>query len=244
MAGVVGAPAVMPGTTPVGEDAALLFSTLTLVELDDPDTVPTAREMIAARAARIACARSNTSRSTMTGCGAGCQTPRKVISPMQTRLRRTVRTAEADQGRPLFVRSPRPVRVRATAWEPRRLAAYRSKIERWIQVDCVPVRACNRSERQPVPLSLSELDGGVAVPMRRRFWTEAGLGVLSGITLAATLLWHDWIELIFVVEPDGGDGTFEWLVVALLASVTVGCFLVARTEWRRARQAALPPSDG
>jgi hypothetical protein len=56
--------------------------------------------------------------------------------------------------------------------------------------------------------------------------------------LVVTLVWHDWIELVFGVEPDGGDGTFEWLIVAVLASVTVGCFLSARTEWRRAHRAA------
>jgi hypothetical protein len=34
-------------------------------------------------------------------------------------------------------------------------------------------------------------------------------------------------------DPDGHNGTVEWLVVALLATVAVLAAVMARVEWRR-----------
>ncbi|MGW2486424.1 ABC transporter permease [Streptomyces sp. NPDC001606] len=68
---------------------------------------------------------------------------------------------------------------------------------------------------------------------RTRFWLEAGLGALSGLLLLITLAWPQWIETVFAVDPDAGDGTAEWLVVAVTALVTVVSVLGARIEWRR-----------
>ena len=48
-----------------------------------------------------------------------------------------------------------------------------------------------------------------------------------------TLFWHDWIEVIFRVDPDKGSGSAEWLVVVLLLLVTVTLAIAARIEWRR-----------
>jgi hypothetical protein len=72
--------------------------------------------------------------------------------------------------------------------------------------------------------------------LRRRFWPEAGLGALSALALVVTLLWHDWIEIVFRADPDGGDGTLEWLLVALLAAATMVSLALARFEWRRAHR--------
>jgi hypothetical protein len=71
---------------------------------------------------------------------------------------------------------------------------------------------------------------------RMRFWLEAGTAVLAAATLLATLLWPDWIELVFRVDPDGGSGATEWLVVAVsaLAAVTSSALLVERLRQRRA----------
>jgi hypothetical protein len=74
--------------------------------------------------------------------------------------------------------------------------------------------------------------------MRTRFWCEVGLGAVSGVTFLATLLWHDWIEVIFGVEPDGGDGSLEWLIVVVTATLAIGSFLLAHIEWRRAHRRA------
>jgi hypothetical protein len=47
-------------------------------------------------------------------------------------------------------------------------------------------------------------------------------------------LWHDWIELIFGVDPDNGSGAAEWLVVGLLLSAAVSFAIAARFEWHHA----------
>lgn len=71
--------------------------------------------------------------------------------------------------------------------------------------------------------------------VRNRFWVESGLAVLSGCLALVTLVWHNWIELLFGVEPDGGDGSFEWGLVVFLLLATVIFSALARAEWRRAR---------
>jgi flagellar biosynthesis/type III secretory pathway M-ring protein FliF/YscJ len=40
----------------------------------------------------------------------------------------------------------------------------------------------------------------------------------------------DWIERLFGISPDGGNGYFEWVVVLFVA------FLVAAAMWRRLRR--------
>ncbi|WP_246102326.1 ABC transporter permease [Streptomyces piniterrae] len=72
---------------------------------------------------------------------------------------------------------------------------------------------------------------------------EIALGTLSGLLFLVTLIWHDWIELIFGVEPDAGSGALEWLIVAVTALVTVLCALGARMEWRRTHPAAAHASQ-
>ena len=51
--------------------------------------------------------------------------------------------------------------------------------------------------------------------VRRRFWIEAGLGTASFVLLVLTLIWHDWIEIVFGVDPDQRSGFAEWLIVAI-----------------------------
>ena len=71
--------------------------------------------------------------------------------------------------------------------------------------------------------------------VRRRCWVECILACLSGSLAVVTLVWHNWIELLFGVEPDGGDGSFEWAVVVFLLLVTVVFSALARIEWQRGR---------
>jgi hypothetical protein len=73
----------------------------------------------------------------------------------------------------------------------------------------------------------------VKTEMRNRFWIETALAALSGCLCVLTLLWHDWIEAIFRVEPDQHSGALEWLIVATLLVVTGLFGLLARSEWRR-----------
>jgi hypothetical protein len=69
--------------------------------------------------------------------------------------------------------------------------------------------------------------------MRRRFYAESGLSAASLILLILTLVNHEWIEAVFGVDPDQGNGSLEWLVVAVLTVVTVVGAVSARVEWRR-----------
>ena len=39
-----------------------------------------------------------------------------------------------------------------------------------------------------------------------RFWLESGLAVMSVVLLLATLLWRDWIEIVFRVDPEAKPG--------------------------------------
>jgi hypothetical protein len=79
---------------------------------------------------------------------------------------------------------------------------------------------------------LSGGDGQVQV--RKRLWGEVVLGVASAVMLLATLVWPEWIEAVFGVDPDGGNGELEWGIVALLALSTVVFSFMVRVEWRRA----------
>lgn len=71
--------------------------------------------------------------------------------------------------------------------------------------------------------------------LRHRFWLESLLGSITGVIAIITLFWHDWIETIFGVDPDKGNGSAEWLVVLILLAVTLTLANGARLEWRRAR---------
>jgi hypothetical protein len=74
--------------------------------------------------------------------------------------------------------------------------------------------------------------------VRRRLWIEASLGTASFALLVLTLVWHDWIEIVFGTDPDQGSGLVEWLIVAALALVTVTLAVLARIDFRRLGAAA------
>ena len=61
---------------------------------------------------------------------------------------------------------------------------------------------------------------------------EAGLGAALGVLAVVTLVWHDWLEA-FGWDPDHGDGSAEWVAVAVLAVAAVAAGLAARRQWHR-----------
>jgi hypothetical protein len=65
------------------------------------------------------------------------------------------------------------------------------------------------------------------------FWIEALLALGNAILLVMTLLWPDWIEIVFDIDPDAGSGALEWAIVAVTLILTLAFFLLARNEWRR-----------
>jgi len=52
-----------------------------------------------------------------------------------------------------------------------------------------------------------------------------------GFLTLLTLVVPDWIEVVFGVEPDGGNGSLEWLLVAAMALVTLAFAVDARRSW-------------
>jgi hypothetical protein len=71
--------------------------------------------------------------------------------------------------------------------------------------------------------------------LRRRFWLETVVSIITGILFVITLIQKDWIEEVFPVDPDNNNGTFEWLIVGALLVVTITLFILVGYEWRRAR---------
>lgn len=71
-----------------------------------------------------------------------------------------------------------------------------------------------------------------------RFYPETILGIVSGIMFVVTLLNRTWIETLFHVDPDAGQGWVEWLIVGGLLAVTLVMAALAQHEWRRAAAAA------
>jgi hypothetical protein len=71
----------------------------------------------------------------------------------------------------------------------------------------------------------------MSASLRRRFWIEVALGSATGVVFLVTLVWRTWIETVFGVDPDQGNGTVEWLIVVALGLVTVVSVALARAEW-------------
>jgi hypothetical protein len=55
-----------------------------------------------------------------------------------------------------------------------------------------------------------------------------------GFLTILTLLVPDWLEVVFKVEPDGGNGSLEWLIVAGMALVTLAFAVDAQRTWATA----------
>jgi hypothetical protein len=69
--------------------------------------------------------------------------------------------------------------------------------------------------------------------LRLRFWAQTGMALISGVILLMTVLWRDWVEIVFGVDPDSHSGSLEWLIVAVALAVTVSTVALAAREWRR-----------
>lgn len=68
-----------------------------------------------------------------------------------------------------------------------------------------------------------------------RLKAEVGLACACAALAALTMVWPDWIEEIFGVDPDRHSGLLEWMIVVGLAVVSVVSGILARVEWRRQR---------
>ncbi|MDQ6805926.1 MAG: ABC transporter permease [Actinomycetota bacterium] len=67
---------------------------------------------------------------------------------------------------------------------------------------------------------------------RRRFWLDLALAILSSALFLLTLVWRDWIEKLTGLRPDGGSGSVEWAIVAVLFALAVWLITLTTREWR------------
>ena len=70
--------------------------------------------------------------------------------------------------------------------------------------------------------------------LRIRFFIEIGLGITSAVLSLLTFVKRDWIEALFGIDPDHGNGIVEWLIVGGFLFTTLMLFSLAQYEWRRA----------
>ena len=74
--------------------------------------------------------------------------------------------------------------------------------------------------------------------LRHRFWLESVPALITGAVAIITLFWHDWIEIIFKIDPDMGNGSLERAIVGMSLVLAVAFIALARREWRRAAVAS------
>jgi hypothetical protein len=72
------------------------------------------------------------------------------------------------------------------------------------------------------------------VNVRWRLWLEAALAAGTGILGVLTLFWHDWIETVFGVDPDHGNGSLEWIIAFALLAIALAFSVALRRDLRRA----------
>jgi hypothetical protein len=77
--------------------------------------------------------------------------------------------------------------------------------------------------------------GASPVPKRlpARIWVELMLGLMSTVSLTLAILLPNWMELLFRLAPDAGNGSAEWGFAFLWATTSVLMFGLAGRTWRK-----------
>ena len=79
-------------------------------------------------------------------------------------------------------------------------------------------------------------------PVRGRLpamiWVELVLGLMSAVLLTLAILSPDWMELLFRLAPDAGDGSAERGFALLWAAVSVLMFATCRAHLEKTPSAS------
>ena len=79
-------------------------------------------------------------------------------------------------------------------------------------------------------------------PSKIRVGLETAIALLAALLGVMTIFWHDWIEALTGWDPDQHNGSFEWMIVAVLLIIAVAVGATARRDWRLRAAAAQSPS--
>jgi hypothetical protein len=71
---------------------------------------------------------------------------------------------------------------------------------------------------------------------RARAWLATVFAVVGLGLCLLTLVWSEWIELLFGVEPDRGSGALELFVAGAFLVASLHLAREARQEWRIRRR--------
>jgi hypothetical protein len=66
-----------------------------------------------------------------------------------------------------------------------------------------------------------------------RYRLEVIGAAVTGLAAVITAIVPDWVEEVFHVDPDAGNGSLEWLIVLAFALATVTLSALAWRERRR-----------
>jgi len=84
---------------------------------------------------------------------------------------------------------------------------------------------------------MAENSGTGTRVVRRRFRIESALSGIAGVLAIVTVISREWIEWLTGFDPDGGDGSLEWALVAVLVVISISAGKLAHLEWNRAHPA-------
>ena len=71
--------------------------------------------------------------------------------------------------------------------------------------------------------------------VRRRFWAEVVMALVTAGLAGLTLIERDWLEPFIGEDLDHGSGALEVVAVLVCLAITVSLSGVAWLEWRRPR---------
>ncbi len=72
-------------------------------------------------------------------------------------------------------------------------------------------------------------------PSRRRVRLEVALAAGSFAFGVLALVWPEWIEAVFRVDPDAGSGSLEWAIAGVLLVIAAVAAVAARSDLRALR---------